>query len=127
MEEIKVSIDGKEHVVKVEEGADSLKVHLDGKVYNVETSLKKEQKDYGVAETSKDGTKEGIIKAAMHGIIFSVDVKEGEEVKKGQKVVSLMAMKLENQVLAPIDGKVKEIKVKKDDKVNKDDVIMVIE
>jgi biotin carboxyl carrier protein len=126
MEDIKVNIDDKEIVVKVEEGADSLKVHLDGKVYDVKTSLKKEQKDYELSETS-GLDKSGIVKANIPGIIFSIDIKPGDEVKKGQKLISLVAMKMENQVLAPISGKVKEVKVKKDDKVNKGDVMVIIE
>ena len=127
MEEIKVNIDGKEHSVKVEEGDDHLKVHLDCKVYTVETSLKETQKDYEEGGTGDTSGKEGAIKAALPGVIFSVDVKVGDKVKKGQKLLSLVAMKMENQVNSPIDGTVKGIKVKKDDKVNKGDLLMVIE
>jgi biotin carboxyl carrier protein len=126
MEELKVNIDGKEHTVKIEEKDNSLKVHLDGKVYDVETSLKKEQKDYDVSlDNAKTG--EGTIKAAIPGVIYSVDVKKDQKVKKGQKLVSLIAMKMENQINAPVDGVVKDLRVKKDDKVNKGDILLIIE
>ena len=52
MEEIKVNIDGKEHLVKIEAGPDKLKVHLDGKVYEVETSLKNTQEDYNFEDST---------------------------------------------------------------------------
>ena len=126
MEELKVNIDGKEHTVRIEEENNRLKVHMDGKVYNVETSLKKEQKDYDFEKKAKDSDN-GMVQANIPGIIFSVDVKVGQKVKKGQKVVSLLAMKMENQVHAPVTGKVKEIKVKKNDKVNKGDTLLIIE
>ena len=60
-------------------------------------------------------------------MIFSVDVKGGDKVTKGQKLLSLVAMKMENQVLAPSDGKVAKVYVKKDDKVNKGDVLVEIQ
>jgi biotin carboxyl carrier protein len=126
MEELKVNIDGKEHLVKIEEKDNKLKVHLDGKVYDVETSLKREQKDLEF-EDKEESSKSGAIKAAIPGIIFSVDVSEGQKVKKGQKLISLLAMKMENQILAPTDGIIKDIKVKKNDKVNKGDTLLFIE
>ena len=46
--------------------------------------------------------------------------------KKGDKLLSLVAMKMENQVKAPIDGKIKKIHVKKDDKVGRGDVLLVM-
>jgi biotin carboxyl carrier protein len=126
MEEIKVSIDGKEHIVKVEEEGRKLKVHLNGNIYDVETSMSKEQEDYNLGGSS-DEAGSGVIKAEIPGTIFSIDVKEGQEVKKKQKIFSLVAMKMENQILSPVDGVVKQIKVKKDDNVNKGDVLMIIE
>jgi len=126
MEELKVTIDGKEHIVKIEEDGNKLKVHLEGKVFEVESSLTKEQKDYDIKDSS-GADREGVIKAALPGVIFSVDVKEGDEVKKGQKLLSLVAMKMENQVLAPTDGKITTLHVKKEDKVNKGDVLIEIQ
>lgn len=127
MEELKVDIDGKKYLVKIEEGDNSLKVHLDGKTYTVETSLKNEQKDYDLDESSFDSNKSGTIKANIPGIIFSIGVKPGQKVKKGQKLLSLIAMKMENQIFSFIDGTVKEVKVKKNDSVNKGDVLLIIE
>ncbi|MBD3164240.1 biotin/lipoyl-binding protein [Candidatus Woesearchaeota archaeon] len=125
MEELKVDIDGKEHLVKIEEEGDRLRIYLNGQSYEVETALKKEQEDYDF-EKSKRDAKTGEIRANIPGIIFSIDVKEGQDVKKGQKLVSLLAMKMENQILSPAKGKVKEIKVKKNDKVNKGDLLLII-
>ncbi|MBR9699002.1 biotin/lipoyl-binding protein [Candidatus Woesearchaeota archaeon] len=126
MEEIKVNIDGKEQVVKIEEEGNSLKVHLDGKVYTVETGLKNEQKDFDLEESS-DSSAGGSIRAHLPGVIFSIDIKQGDKVKKGQKLCSLVAMKMENQIKAPIAGKIKKINVKKNDKVNKGDILLIIE
>ena len=67
------------------------------------------------------------ILAPMPGTIINVLVKEGEEVLEYQEVVILEAMKMENAIPTPEAGKVKEIKVKVDDKVSTDQVLIVLE
>ncbi|MEJ2219456.1 MAG: acetyl-CoA carboxylase biotin carboxyl carrier protein subunit [Desulfobacterales bacterium] len=67
------------------------------------------------------------ILAPMPGTIINVLVKEGDEVLEYQEVVILEAMKMENAIPTPEAGKVKEIKVKVDDKVSTDQVLMVLE
>ena len=67
------------------------------------------------------------IVAPMPGTIIDVLVKEGEEVLEYQEVVILEAMKMENAIPTPEAGKVKEIKVKVDDKVSTNQVLIVLE
>jgi biotin carboxyl carrier protein len=61
------------------------------------------------------------------GSIVSFYVNVGDVVKQGDKVFILQAMKMNNEVLAPISGTVKEINVKPGDKVSKNDIILTIE
>lgn len=51
------------------------------------------------------------IKSPMTGKIVGVFVKPGKEVKKGQLLVVLEAMKMENQIKSPVSGRIKEINV----------------
>jgi len=67
------------------------------------------------------------ILAPMPGTIVNVLVKEGDEVLEYQEVVILEAMKMENAIPTPEAGKVKEIKVKVDDKVSTNQVLVVLE
>ncbi|HOY90890.1 MAG TPA: biotin/lipoyl-binding protein, partial [Bacteroidales bacterium] len=60
------------------------------------------------------------------GIIKGIRVKEKEEVHKGDILCDLEAMKMNNKVLAPIDGKIKKINIKEGDKVAKDQVLFEI-
>ena len=60
------------------------------------------------------------------GIISEIFVKEGEFVKKDQKVLILSAMKMENEIVSEFSGKVKEILVKKDQEVKDGDVLIVL-
>ena len=53
----------------------------------------------------------------LPGIIISVDVKEGQAVKRGQKVAVIEAMKMENEILAECDGTIAAVHVKQGDSV----------
>lgn len=65
------------------------------------------------------------IKAPMPGMLLDYKVAEGAEVKKGQAVLVLEAMKMENDISAPADGKVSFVKAKGTN-VSTGDVMAVI-
>jgi biotin carboxyl carrier protein len=67
------------------------------------------------------------ILAPMPGTIINILVNVGDEVLEYQEVLILEAMKMENAIPSPEGGVVKEIKVKVDDKVATNDVLMVLE
>jgi biotin carboxyl carrier protein len=67
------------------------------------------------------------ILAPMPGTIINILVNEGDEVLEYQEVIILEAMKMENAIPTPEAGKIKEIKVKVDDKVATNQVLMVLE
>ena len=69
---------------------------------------------------------EGAVLAPMPGIIIRYEVSVGQAVKAGDPVVILEAMKMESALPAPIDGTVKELRLKAGDRVAKDDVLAVI-
>ena len=57
------------------------------------------------------------IEAGAAGKVFKIEVKPGQAVKKGETVIVLEAMKMENNIDAERDGKIKEIRVNKEDTV----------
>lgn len=69
------------------------------------------------APTKPAGGGAGVVKSPLPGIIIDVLVNEGDDVKKGQTVVMLEAMKMENAIQATQDGKVTGIHVAKGDSV----------
>jgi biotin carboxyl carrier protein len=58
------------------------------------------------------------IGAPMPGLILDIVVKEGDEVKKGDRLLTLEAMKMENIIKSPSAGKIKSISVTKGDSVD---------
>ncbi len=69
---------------------------------------------------------DNVIVAPMPGTILSVEVSEGSAVKKGQVLVMLEAMKMENEIMAPADGVVKQVSVTKGASVDTGDVLVVM-
>jgi biotin carboxyl carrier protein len=60
-------------------------------------------------------------------LVLAIEVKEGDLVKTGQGVAIVEAMKMENELKAKFDGKVKKIKVKPGQAVDKDEVLVIFE
>jgi pyruvate carboxylase subunit B len=63
----------------------------------------------------------------MQGMVLKVPVSRGTTVKKGNVLIVLEAMKMENPIHSPRDGKVSEIFVNAGDVVQNGDVLLVVE
>ncbi|NLB41101.1 MAG: acetyl-CoA carboxylase biotin carboxyl carrier protein subunit [Clostridiales bacterium] len=67
------------------------------------------------------------VNAPMPGNILDVKAKVGESIQKGQVVVILEAMKMENEIMAPQDGKITSINTSKGSIVNSGDLLFSME
>ncbi len=90
-----VSIDGDEN---------SQALTIAGQQYRIE--IEDERERAASAASRAAGGKGGLIKAVMPGVVVQVMVKEGDEVQAGQPVLILEAMKMQNEIGAPIAGRV---------------------
>jgi len=72
-------------------------------------------------------SKEGDVTSSMPGSVVDILVKTGDAVKAGDAVLVIEAMKMENEVPAPVGGRVKSVNVAKGDRVNPDEALVEIE
>ena len=79
------------------------------------------------APASKPAAAKSGVKSPLPGVILDIKVKEGDEVKKGQTVIILEAMKMENSINADKDGKVTAINVSKGESVLEGTDLVIIE
>ena len=68
-----------------------------------------------------------MVNSPLPGTILAIKVTEGDAVTRGQTLVVLEAMKMENEIPSPADGKVSSIKVKKGGSVSTGDLLLVLE
>ena len=66
------------------------------------------------------------VASPLPGVIIEISVKEGQQVKAGQKIAILEAMKMENEIPAPKDGTVTDIHVHKGDTLQEGDPVVTI-
>jgi pyruvate carboxylase len=74
----------------------------------------------------KDPTEKGSIGTPMPGVIVGVNVEVGDEVKEGQTLFKLSAMKMETEIKAPIAGTVSRVTVEQNNSVEADDLLALI-
>ena len=70
---------------------------------------------------------EGDVKSLLPGTILSIVAKEGAVVKAGDLLMIHEAMKMQNRIVAPIDGTITLINVKEGDKIGKHHLMLHIE
>lgn len=139
MKSYKLNINGQKYVANIIEYSEGhAKVNINGNDYLVEIEndipnpvprLERQEKAMPVAPQMSltIGAKTGDVKAPLPGVIISIPVKEGDTVKKGDKIVILEAMKMESELAAPVSGKILKIHKKEKAPVQEGDILITIE
>ena len=144
MKEFTFKLNGAEYKCAVEElEAGKTKVTVNGKVYEVETEAPAKPVAKPAAapapkpaaapaapkvEAPKAAPVAGglQVKSPLPGSVIKVLVSEGQAVKKGDTLLTLESMKMENAIMAEADGTVKQIAVTPGQNVMQDDLLIVL-
>ena len=137
MKQYKYKINGNLYNVTVNDVEDNIaRVEVNGIPFNVEMEKKAKAEApkpvvrpvaKPVSKPVAPATTQSGIKSPLPGVILDIKVKEGDEVKKGQTVVILEAMKMENSISSDRSGKVVAIKVSKGESVLEGTDLIIIE
>ncbi len=127
MKTFRVKVNGKEYEVEIEEigtAADQFPATpappRPTAPQAAKSAIASTPKTTSAAQTPADG----IIPAPMPGTILRLACKSGQEVKKGETLLVLEAMKMENEIQAPADGKIEEVKVSEGQSVDAGDILV---
>lgn len=145
MKKFKLTIEGNHYDVDIVSIEDNMaEVEVNGVVYKVEVDKKLQQtktpklvrsvatpsteSNASIAKTSSPSAPKGagFIKSPLPGVILNIHKKEGETVKIGERLITLEAMKMENNINADKEGVIKTIKVKVGDSVLEGDTLIEI-
>ena len=110
-------------------------IEIDGQVYHVK--VREWPDDAGMTEQPKADSGRHVADSAtqtegktmlapMAGTILRILVKEGQRVKKGENLIVLEAMKMENEIVADEDGVIRSILVKANDSVESDKPLLIL-
>ncbi len=111
--------------INLHEGTVRLKINEKDYFYKIENELIQVINQLGF--TSKNTDIQKNIKAPMPGIVIRVDINIGDTISKGQNLMTIEAMKMENIIKSPLDGVIKEINISSGDKVEKNQILFSFE
>lgn len=111
-------------VIKTDVAEKSFLVNVNGNKYQLNVKDKFDELLKSLGFDDLNAKKVNEIKAPMPGLVLDVRVVEGDNVKKGDAILVLEAMKMENIIKSPTDGIIKKINVKKGVAVEKNQVLI---
>ncbi len=103
------------------------RVRINGNNYTVELKDKYDELLQQLGMDKMLSAKVNDLKAPMPGLVLDVLVKEGQQIKKGENLLVLEAMKMENNLKAVSDAVVKKVKVGKGARVEKNEILIELE
>jgi biotin carboxyl carrier protein len=111
-------------VVNFDAATKTAAIKVNGRVYNITAKDQFDALLEQLGMSNLNSAKVSELKAPMPGLVLKVFVQEGSEVKKGDNLFVLEAMKMENIIKAPADVIVKAVKILPQDKVEKGQVLL---
>ena len=102
-------------------------LNVNGNDYEISVKDKNDLLLQQLGISAKTSSAVQFIKAPMPGLIINVSVNVGDEVKKGDTLLILEAMKMENVIKSPRDGKIKKVSVELRKAVEKNQVMLEFE
>jgi len=112
-------------VVSLEHAEKTATIKVNGNTYQLKAKDQFDALLEQLGMANLNSNKISDIKAPMPGLVLKVLVSEGDEVKKGDNLFVLEAMKMENIIKAPADATVKTIKIQPTDKVEKGQLLIL--
>lgn len=111
-------------VLKADYAEKNFTVRVNGNKYQLDVKDKFDELLKSLGFDNLNANKVNEIKAPMPGLVLDIRVNEGDTIKKGEPVLVLEAMKMENIIKSPVDGIIKKINVKKGQAVEKNQVLV---
>ena len=128
MKKRKVKVDGEEYEVELEKQEGVWNVTIEGKSFSIEIEGGSVGDSAGIKRKKKGrGKKSGTISSTIPGKIVSIAVAEGDKVAEGDVVMILEAMKMQNEIQAPLPGTVTAVNCKPGDSIEANSPLVIIQ
>ena len=120
-------VNGKSYEAYVYPAEDNWEVLRRGHMYTVKVEDEREKRLRAAVGGGVSETGDFQLKAPMPGMVVAIPVKEGQEVQKGNVLLILESMKMQNELKAPRDGIVSRIRIKSGESVEQRQILLSIE
>ena len=120
-------VDNQPYQLFIESKENDCIVSLNNRTFRVAIEDERLRQLRHLIKSEEQAHKQLEIKAPMPGLIVKVVVEEGAQIKKGDGVIIMEAMKMENEIRATADGRVVKILKRERESVEKDMVLMIVE
>lgn len=120
-------VDGRSHESYIYQGEENWQVLLRGRLYPVTVEDEREMRLRAAAGGRVAETGEFHLRAPMPGLVVAVPVTEGQEVKKGEVILILESMKMQNELKAPRDGTIGRIRVRPGESVEQKQTLLSVQ
>ena len=124
----KVNVDGEDFEVSMEKEGDFWKVEVEGKIFSIKVDG---SKGGSLSPRKKKGARKakrsGVVSSSIPGKIISISVSQDEFVSEGDVIMILEAMKMQNEIQAPVDGTVINVACEEGQAIEANVPLIVIE
>lgn len=120
-------IDGKSYESYVYETEEGWQVLTRGRQYNLTIEDEREKRLRAAAGSGVAESGEYHLKAPMPGLVVLIPIQEGDKVEKGQVILILESMKMQNELKSPKAGTVGRIRVKQGDTVEQRQALLSVQ
>jgi biotin carboxyl carrier protein len=120
-------VDGRSHESYIYQGEENWQVLLRGRLYPVTVEDEREMRLRAAAGGRVAETGEFHLRAPMPGLVVAVPVTEGQDVKKGEVILILESMKMQNELKAPRDGTIGRIRVRPGESVEQKQTLLSVQ
>ena len=124
----KVNVDGEDFEVSMEKEGDFWNVEVECKIFSIKVDG---SKGGSLSPRKKKGARKakrsGVVSSSIPGKIISISVSRNDIVSEGDVIMILEAMKMQNEIQAPVSGKITELNCEPGDSIEANSPLMVFE
>jgi biotin carboxyl carrier protein len=119
-------VDGRSHESYIYQGDDNWQVLMRGRLYPATVEDEREKRLRAAAGGGVAETGEFHLRAPMPGLVVAIPVTEGQAVKRGEVILILESMKMQNELKAPRDGTIGRIRVRPGETVEQKQTLLSV-
>ena len=119
-------INGRSYEALVQSSDQGLEVLLQGQLFLISVDDERQLRLRQTTGPQLADRGEFHLKSPMPGLIISVKVREGQKVSKGDRLITLESMKMQNELKSPRDGIIRSLRIKSGDNVEQNQVLLTV-